>query len=176
MYNPCSSAGHNWYFTIEHCTGEVSKCGEWWQGCCSVSIVRCHLGANITTRGHDIPHYTAPLAGSLINRCIEINHCQCSSSSYTHNKILYWCRGGGQSIQSHHCAVSPHPRVIISILLRLPTLTHGCKHFSVSVIKYVRAPFVYTSVTPANMEPCEDILPVTPLRFIQEWKTTFVKS
>ena len=80
------------------------------------------------------------------------------------------------SLSSAHCAVSPHPRAIISILLRLPTLTHGCKHFSVSVIKYVRAPFVYTSVTPANMEPCEDILPVTPLRFIQEWKTTFVMS
>ena len=71
--------------------------------------------------------------------------------------------------------LSSNPRAIISILLRLPTLTHGCKHFSVSVIKYVRAPFVYTSVT-ANMEPCEDILPVTPLRFIQEWKTAFVKS
>ena len=70
--------------------------------------------------------------------------------------------------------LSSNPRAIISILLRLPTLTHGCKHFSVSVIKYVRAPFVYTSVT-ANTEPCEDILPVTPLRFIQEWKTSFVK-
>ena len=179
IYNTC-------WFTIEHCTGEVSKCGEWWQGCCSVGIVRCQRGANITTRGHHIPHYTAPghwpLAGSLINRCIEINRCQCSSSSYTHNKYCIDVEEEDSLLSSAELPhpiivlVSPHPRVIISILLRLPTLTHGCKHFSVSVIKYVRAPFVYTSVTPANMEPCDDILPVTPHRFIQEWKTTFVKS
>ena len=128
---------------------------------CHHCIVRCQRGANITTRGHHIPQYTVPghwpVAGSLINRCIEISHHQCRSSSYTHNKYCIDVEEEDSLSSPIIVLVSPHPRAIISILLRLPTLTHGCKHFSVSVIKYVRAPFVYTSVTAANMEPCVTI-------------------
>ena len=93
MYNPCSSTGPDMSLlsTAPAKCQNVESDGRAaavsaLSGVTSVQISQQGAMISLTAQRQGSGH---SLAGSLINRCIEINHHQCSSASYTHNKILY---------------------------------------------------------------------------------------